>query len=81
MKKKENLWELLKRLDEQAGQFNYHLSEANRYFDLASHKTREILIKHEQDLHKTIGKIKRLIKKTGRERDKKHNKHKKDHKT
>ncbi len=71
MKKKETLWELLKRLDEQAGQFNYHLSEANRYFDVASNKTRQILIKHENDLHKTIGKIKKMIKKVGRKEKKK----------
>ena len=36
MKKKESLWELLKRLDEEAGQFNFHLHEANRYFDSAA---------------------------------------------
>lgn len=71
MKKKENLWELLKRLDEQAGQFNIHLSEANRYFDAASHKTREILVKHEHDLHKTIGKLQKLIKKISRKKKKK----------
>ena len=80
MKKKENLWELLKRLDEQAGQFNYHLSEANRYFDVASKKTREILIKHENDLHKTIGKIKKLIKVSRKEKKKEHEKKNHSHK-
>jgi hypothetical protein len=71
MKKKENLWELLKRLDEQAGQFNFHLSEANRYFDSASERTRTILIRHENDLHKTIGKVKKAIKKLAKKRKKK----------
>jgi hypothetical protein len=71
MKKKETLWQLLRRLDEQAGQFNYHLSEANRYFDVASTRTREVLVKHEQDLHQTIGKIKKLLKKIAKKKKKK----------
>lgn len=74
MKKKENLWELLKRLDEQAGQFNFHLSEANRYFDAASAKTRDVLIRHENDLHKTIGKVKKAIKKISRKKKKREHK-------
>jgi hypothetical protein len=78
MKKKETLWDLLKRLDEQAGQFNYHLSEANRYFDAASKKTRDILIKHENDLHKTIGKLKKMLKPT-RPKTKKKEQEKKEH--
>ncbi len=63
MKKKESLWELIKRLDEQAGEFNVHLSEANRYFDTAAKKTSSILVKHEKDLHTTIGKLRKALKK------------------
>jgi len=54
MKKKETIWEMLKRLDEEAGQFNVHISEANRYFDLASDKTKNIMKEHEKDLQRTI---------------------------
>ena len=62
MKKKENLWELLKRLDEEAGQFNFHLHEANRYFDTAALATQKILDKHEKRLHKLIGRVQKAIK-------------------
>jgi hypothetical protein len=62
MKKKDNLWQLLKRLDEEAGQFNMAISEANRYFDHTEKKTKKILQKHEEDLHKTIGKVKKMLK-------------------
>ncbi len=62
MKKKENLWQLLKRLDEEAGQFNMTISEANRYFDSTEKKTKKLLQKHEKDLHKTIGKLKNALK-------------------
>jgi len=62
MKKKENLWELLKRLDEEAGQLNIHLSEANRYFDNTSMATKKLVIKHEKDMHKLIGKIRKVLK-------------------
>ena len=61
MKKKETLWELLKRLDEEAGQFNIHLSEANRYFDTAESKTRKLLQNHEKQLHRTITKVRKAI--------------------
>lgn len=61
MKKKENLWELLKRLDEEAGQFNFHLHEANRYFDTAALATKKALEKHEKRLHKLIGQVKKAI--------------------
>jgi hypothetical protein len=57
MKKKENLWELLQRLDEEAGQFNFHLNEANRYFDNTALATKKILAKHEKRLHKLIGEV------------------------
>ena len=62
MKKKENLWELLKRLDEEAGQFNFHLHEANRYFDTAASSTRKTLEKHEKRLHKLISRVQKAIK-------------------
>lgn len=62
MKKKETLWELLQRLDEEAGQFNFHLHEANRYFDTAAIKTRKLLESHERQLHKTIAKARKAIK-------------------
>ncbi len=48
MKKRESFWELLERLDEQARQFNVHLSEANRYFDAAAGKTKVLLKRHEK---------------------------------
>ncbi len=62
MKKKESFWELLKRLDEEAGQFNRHLSEANYYFDTAAGRTKGLLEKQEKDLHKTIRKLKKTLK-------------------
>ena len=62
MNKKENLWGLLKRLDEEAGQFNFHLHEANRYFDNTALATKKILEKHEKRLHKLIGKVQKAIK-------------------
>lgn len=62
MKKKENLWELLQRLDEEAGQFNFHLYEANRYFDTTASATKKILEKHEKRLHKLIGEVQKSIK-------------------
>jgi hypothetical protein len=71
MKKKENLWELLRRLDEEAGQFNIHLSEANRYFDEAAKKTRGILMKHEKDVHDSIRKLRKTFKSVIREDRKK----------
>lgn len=62
MKKKENLWELLRRLDEEAGQYNFHLYEANRYFDNTAVATKKILEKHEKRLHKLIGKVQKALK-------------------
>jgi len=62
MKKKENLWQLLQRLDEEAGQFNFHLYEANRYFDNTATATKKILEKHEKRLHKLIGEVQRSLK-------------------
>lgn len=61
MKKKENLWELLQRLDEEAGQFNFHLYEANRYFDSTASATKKVLEKHEKRLHKLIGQVQRSL--------------------
>ena len=62
MKKKENLWELLQRLDEEAGQYNFHLHEANRYFDNTALATKKILDQHEKKLHLLIGKVQKAIK-------------------
>ncbi|MEO7923092.1 MAG: hypothetical protein ABIR30_05390 [Chitinophagaceae bacterium] len=74
MKKKETLWELLKRLDEEAGQFNLQLSEANRYFDTTAKKTKSLLDKHEKDLHKMIRKMKKALKAFGSKKKNKNNK-------
>lgn len=72
MKKKETLWELLKRLDEQAGQFNEHLHKANHYFDRTAVATQKALDKHEKDLHKLIVQVRRslksFMKQTGKEK-------------
>ena len=62
MKKKESFKELLERLDEQAAQFNSHLSEANRFFDTALKKTETLLAKEEKQLHATIEKVKKALK-------------------
>ena len=62
MKKKETLWNLLKRLDEEAGQFNSHLHKANLYFDDTAMATKRLLNTHEKELHKLIRKIKKPLK-------------------
>ncbi len=62
MKKKENLWQLLQRLDEEAGQFNEYLDHANRYFDTAAKETKTILERQEKKLHSTISKVRRALK-------------------
>ena len=59
MKKKESLWQLLKRLDEQAGQFNTHLHKANHYFDTAASATNKTMENHEKELHQLIVKVKK----------------------
>lgn len=61
MKKNESLWELLKRLDEQAGQFNVYLHKANHYFDSSASTTKKIIDKHEKDLHQLITKVRRAV--------------------
>jgi hypothetical protein len=70
MKKKENLWELLQRLDEEAGQFNFHLNEANRYFDNTALATKRILEKHEKRLHKLIGQVRKALRTFKKEKKK-----------
>jgi len=62
MKKKENLWQLLQRLDEEAGQFNAYLAEANRYFDKAAKETKILLDRQEKQLHATINQVQRALK-------------------
>ena len=71
MKKKENLWELLQRLDEEAGQFDFHLNEANRYFDNTALATKKILEKHEKRLHKLIVEVQKSLKAFQKLNDKK----------
>jgi len=71
MKKKENLWELLQRLDEEAGQFNFHLNEANRYFDNTALATKKILDKHEKRLHKLIVEVQKALKTFSKQNKKK----------
>ena len=61
MKNKETLWQLIKRLDEQAGQFNMYLAEANRYFDYSAIATKNLLDRHERDVRKLIVKTKGVL--------------------
>jgi len=70
MKKKESVWELIKRLDEQAGAYNMHLHKANHLFDTAAGEASNVLDKHQQDLHKTISKLKKALRKFSKEKDK-----------
>jgi hypothetical protein len=76
MKKKETLWELLRRLDEEAGQYNFHLYEANRYFDNTALATKKILEKHEKRLHKLISKVQKALRSFNKQNNRKI---KKDH--
>jgi len=62
MKKKENLWQLLKRLDEQAGQFNFHFAEANRYFEITAMVTKNLFDQHERDVKYLIGQVEKAFK-------------------
>jgi len=72
-KEKESLWKLLQRLDEEAGQFNMHLSQANRYFDNAATATKKVLTKHEKDLHKIIGEFRKALRSFRQQSRKKEN--------
>ncbi len=78
MGKKENIWELIKRLDEQAGAFNTNLHNANHLFDTAAKETSKVLDKHQRDLHKTIVKLQKALKTFSKQKDKKTKKTKKD---
>ena len=69
MKKKETLWELIKRLDEQAGAFNMNLHKANGLFDTAAKETTKVLDKHQRDLHKTIAKLQKALKAFSKQKD------------
>lgn len=71
MKNKETLWELIKRLDEQAGALNMHMHKANHLFDTAAKETNKVLDKHQRDLHKTISKLQKVLKKFNKETDNK----------
>lgn len=70
MKKKETIWELIRRLDEQAGAFNTHLHQANYLFDAAAKETNKVLDKHQRDLHKTISELQKAVKKISKQKDK-----------
>jgi len=61
MREKQTIWELIKQLDEQAGEYNVHLHKANRLFDTAAKETGKVLEKHQQDLHKTITKLQKAL--------------------
>lgn len=74
MKKKETLWQLLQRLDEEAGQFNFHLYEANRYFDSTATATKKLLEKHERRLHKLISEVQKALRSVQKQENKKVNK-------
>ena len=73
MKKRENLWQLLKRLDEEAGQFNLHLKQANRYFDNTAKTTNNVLENQEKELHKLIAGVKKSLETFLRQKEKKKN--------
>lgn len=70
MKKKESVWELIKRLDEQAGAYNMNLHKANHLFDTAAKETSKVLDKHQRDLHKTISKLQKALRAFSKEKDK-----------
>lgn len=62
MKKKENLWQLLKRLDEEASAYNSYLTHANHYFDKTEKAAKKVLATHEEDLRKIIREVRKAIK-------------------
>ena len=62
MKKKETIWQLLKRLDEQGGQFNLYLATANRYFDITAAVTVQLITKHERDMQNLYSKVGNALK-------------------
>jgi ABC-type transporter Mla subunit MlaD len=69
MRKKETIWELIKRLDEQAGAYNMNLHKANHLFDSAATETTKVLDKHQRDLHKTIVKLQKALKTFSKQKD------------
>jgi ABC-type transporter Mla subunit MlaD len=78
MSKKETIWELIKRLDEQAGAYNMNLHKANHLFDTAARETTKALDKHQRDLHKTITKLQKALKAFSKKKPAKAKKAKKD---
>ncbi|MET0466716.1 MAG: hypothetical protein ABW007_26385 [Chitinophagaceae bacterium] len=74
---KETIWELIKRLDEQAGAYNMNLHKANHLFDSAAKETSKVLDKHQRDLHKTIVKLQKALKTFNKQKDQKEKKGKK----
>src|SRR4030095_5076431 len=61
MKKKETIWQLLKRLDDQGGQFNPYLAAANRYFDITAAVTLQLIDQHERDMHNFFSRIENAL--------------------
>ena len=49
MKKKENLWNLIKRMDEEAGATNPHFHLANHFFDKAAERGQQLIERHRRD--------------------------------
>ena len=80
MKNKETIWELIKRLDEQAGAFNMHLHKANHLFDTAAKETNKVLDKHQRDLHKTIAQLQKALKTFSKQKENDRTKKKPDDK-
>ena len=62
---KENLKELLDRLDEQSAQYSAHLTQANALFDTAVKKMETLLSREKKEMHRTIVKIKKAMKDMG----------------
>ena len=63
MKKKESLKELLKRLDEQSGEFNAYLYEANRLFDTSVQRVQKLLDEENKEWQASYSRMKSMIKK------------------
>ena len=61
MKKKEPIWQLLKRLDEQGGQFSPHLAAANRYFDITAAVTMQLVAQHERYMYDFVSRIENAL--------------------
>ena len=77
MNKKENLKQLLERLDKQSATYNTHLEKANDLFDAAMKKMEWLLAHERKDLRTTkeiIKKMSDLLQKNGSSKTKSHKK-------